>query len=281
MMIMIQHVIAQEPTAVELEAACRKLIDEGKPFCPETPEVIKALKAEQKAWKPRKQAICNGKRLIEEIREEIPKAKARAKAMAEKAKAEAEKRKAEEEARVARLTAEAMERFARLDAENEMRKQAEEENAAYDFCRELEQKTEQQIKKAYEWGCKVALRSPSEPVKNKMFWSNLVYGKYLDRELRELGVGVIEQCLVAFALAVFEGRRKLRIWESAIAAESPTLPSPRRSSSKHRRRVEAKPAKLAAARTEQITGEQTNGTALAACARPAAKRTQKPKGGQS
>jgi hypothetical protein len=95
--IMLQHVMALEPSAVELESACRKLVDEGKPFCPETPEVIKALKAEQKAWEPRKQAICNAKRLIEEIREEIPKAKARA----EKAKIEAAKRKAEEEAAAA------------------------------------------------------------------------------------------------------------------------------------------------------------------------------------
>jgi hypothetical protein len=114
-----------------------------------------------------------------------------------------------------------------------------------------------------------------------MGFATLCYGDNPDREIRELGVSVAEQCFVAFALGVFETRRRKRVWGSAIEAEAPALPPARRPPSNRSRRIEPNPAKLAAARTEQITGEQTNGTvALAACARPAAKRTRKPKGGK-
>jgi hypothetical protein len=277
MMIMIQHVMALEPSAVELEAACRRLIDEGKPFCPETPEVIKALKAEQKAWEPRKQAICNTKRLIEEIREEIPKAKARA----EKAKIEAEKRKAEEEAAAARYRAQTEAAIARRKAEEEA-----------EFFRELERKVDEQIKKAYAYGRDIKFSKEAAGLEAQLDFARTWYMRLpfppdglpsgFKPALRELGMSVAEQCVIAFALGVFETRRRKRVWESAIEAEAPALPPARRSSSKRSRRVEPNPTKLAAARTEQITGEQTNDTvALAACARPSAKRTQKPKGGQS
>jgi hypothetical protein len=264
---LVEFVLEQEPSAAELEAMCRKLINGNgaKPFPPQITEIIAKLKAEKESWEPRKWAIGNVNRVYHELIEAIPRAKARA----EKAKIEAAKRKAEEEAAAALLRAKNQALCDRQKAEDEARKEAE-------FFHELEQKTEDQIEVAYEWGRKVTIRSPSMPIKNQMFWCNLVYGNNLNRELCELGVGVAEQCMVAFAVGLFEKRRELRVWESAIEADAPALPSPRRRPPSNRsRRIEPKPTKLAAARTE------TNGTVvLAACARPAAKRTRKPKGGK-
>jgi hypothetical protein len=73
---LVEFVIARRPTACELESSCRRLIDEGKPFSPEMPEILTALKAEMKLWKPRKQALREVEELYHRILDLIPKAKA-------------------------------------------------------------------------------------------------------------------------------------------------------------------------------------------------------------
>jgi hypothetical protein len=66
-------------------------------------------------------------------------------------------------------------------------------------------------------------------------------------DLRELGVTVAEQCVVAFAIGVFDKRRRLRAWEYAIEVDAPALAPPR-----PRRRRQADPAKLAATRKPSL-----------------------------
>jgi hypothetical protein len=93
---MVQHVCAREPTAAELESCCRKLIDEGKPYIPQTPEVIKALKAEQEVWERRKLAIRCVDMLSRDIAEILPKEIAKREAEAAAAEARLEARRKED-----------------------------------------------------------------------------------------------------------------------------------------------------------------------------------------
>jgi hypothetical protein len=252
---LVEFVIARDTTAVELESVIVRLIDSGKPFPPQIQDVMPVLKAEQEAWQPRKGAIVNVQMIYQWLIEEIPEAKAKA-----------EKRKAEEEAAAARRKAEA-EKWA------ERRRLEAQIDAA---CKQVEAQ--------------------------EQLWERV---EQIEREHRYIGQryarrhGTLQAALefarpqfpvniVSCAIGLFDERRKCRAWEreameaaEAIEAEAPALPPKRRRPpSKRSRRVEPNPTKLAAARTEQITGEQTNGSALAACARPAAKRTQKPKGGK-
>jgi hypothetical protein len=119
---MVEHVLAREPTACELESCCRRLIDKGMPFIPQTPEVIKVLKREQKVWRRRKWAISRTELLYREIVEElIPKAKAKLEKAQAEAEAKAAQRKLEVEAEAARKKAEAEAEAERQRLEEEVR----------------------------------------------------------------------------------------------------------------------------------------------------------------
>jgi hypothetical protein len=183
-LIMVERVMAQEPTAVELESACQKLNDEGKPFCPETPELIKALKAEQEAWKPRKRAIGNAKRVLDELLEEISKAKARA-----------EKRKAEEEVIEARWRAKNEAAIARKKIQDEI-------EAA---CRQVE--AEEADWKAEEgWIAKCRNNGRS-------FAREHVALQGLFKMIRNSLPEIDDEAHVSIAIGVFEARREMRAWQ--------------------------------------------------------------------
>jgi hypothetical protein len=228
---LVEFVLEQEPSAVELEATCRKLIngDGAKPFPPQITEIIAKLKAEKESWEPRKWAIGNVDCAYHELIEAIP-----------KARAAAEKRKAEAEAEAARQKAESEAAAARRKAEAEARKKAEEELAA----RRKADDIECLLDDAYELGrnCPLAQYGliHSFGAAHEMFVTSP------DMRVREYDMG--EECYVAFALGVFEQRREDRAWEYVIEADAPTLPPMHQPSSKRRRRNEVKPGKLAAAR---------------------------------
>lgn len=76
------HVLWLEPTACELESTCRELIDRGKPFAPEIPEVLSQLRSEQSKWSRRRHALDQVDALRREIIAAIPQAKAEAEAAA-------------------------------------------------------------------------------------------------------------------------------------------------------------------------------------------------------
>jgi hypothetical protein len=247
---LVEFVLARDTTAVELESVIVRLIDAGKPFPPQIQDVMPVLKAEQEAWEPRKNAIRHVDMIYQWLIKEIP-----------EAEAAAEKRKAEEEAKAARYRAETEAFIARQKI------QAEADAA----CKQAEawEAEEKDHAEFLDHGRRFA----AYPLEDSLKEMGRVLGGKMDDFLM----------FISGAIGLFEARREMRAWqrdsERELEREAGTSMRP---SSKRRRRVEAKPTKLAAARTEQITGEQTNDTvALAACARPAAKRTQKPKGGQS
>jgi hypothetical protein len=185
---MVQHVLAQEPSAAVLESACRNLIDEGKPFAPQTGEVVRAVKAEIDAWRPRKGAIRNIESVYQEIIEEIP-----------KAKAAAEKRKAEAEANAARKRAESEAAAARWRAEQEAEaacKQAEAEEARWKAEEEGEGLR-------YSLGQYHARKHVTLQAALKEFKNQFTRHTYV----------------ISCAIGVFDERRKLRAWERESEAE--------------------------------------------------------------
>jgi hypothetical protein len=187
---MVEHVLAHNPTAAELESACRKLVDRSKPFTPNTGEVVRAVKAEKEAWEPRKSTLRNVERLYKEVVEAIP-----------KAKAAAEKRKAEAEAKAARYRAETEASCARrrIEAEAEAAcKQAEAEEARW---------KSQEVGEAMLHGIgqqsareHVALQDSLKKIKNAFTTGELI-------------------AMVSCAIGLFEERRKLRAWERETEAE--------------------------------------------------------------
>jgi hypothetical protein len=205
---MVQHVLAQEPSAASLESACRKLIDEGKPFAPQTGEVVRAVKAEIDAWRPRKRAIREVEGLYAKIIEEIP-----------KAKAAAENRKAEAEANAARRRAESEAAAARWRAEQEARRKLEEEVAALIKAEELADQVDSLLNEADNAGrIQGARRVPLE-YQLKEGWEWYVMMPSLD----SAELGVEESCFLSFAIGLFDQRRKARAWECVVEAELEAL----------------------------------------------------------
>jgi hypothetical protein len=182
---MVEHVLAHNPTAAELESACRKLVDCSKPFTPNTGEVVRAVKAENEAWEPRKSALRNVERLYKEVVEAIP-----------KAKAAVEKRKAEEKAKAARHQAENEAYFARkrIEAEAEAAcKQAEAEDVRWKFQAEHEA-SRRSLGQVCAHADRLALKDSL-----KMTLA-LAFGSDID--------------MISLAIGFFEERRKTRAWES-------------------------------------------------------------------
>jgi hypothetical protein len=248
---LVEFVLARQPSAVELESTCLKLIEGDKPFSPETQEVLRMLRAEQKAWAPRKHAIDNVQSAYHQLLDVIPKAKAAAEKRKADEEAAAAQWKAESEAATARRNAEAEAETARKKDEAEKRRieieaalarrKAEEEA---EFWRDLERREAKQIAEAHAWGCEYLSRFPAMPLEEQLENSRTIYLVYPSIELMELGASVAESCAISFALGLFEERRAQRAWcQEAPAA----LPAPRRARSQRGRKFDQPVNKLAAA----------------------------------
>jgi hypothetical protein len=74
---MIKHVLAREPSACELESACRVLVERDKPFIPEISELIAVLRQQQALWRQRKAAIYDIDHLYRKVIEAIPREQAK------------------------------------------------------------------------------------------------------------------------------------------------------------------------------------------------------------
>jgi hypothetical protein len=186
---LVEHVLARNPTACELESACRKLIDNGKPFRPEIPEILAVLKAEQSIWFERKRAIRDVESVYKLVIEAIP-----------KAKAAAEKHKADEEAKAARYRAATEASFARRRLEAEV-------EAA---CKEAE--AEEALWKAEE-KYEASRRSTGHAYYAQYVW--------LKEALKDVKSGFKrDEHVISCAIGLYEERRKLRAWEREAELEA-------------------------------------------------------------
>jgi hypothetical protein len=193
--IMVEHVLALEPSAAVLESACRKLIDHGGEFSPVTPQVVAMVRAEKEVWQPRKQALDDISWAYQDIIEQIP-----------KAKAAAERRRAEEAEAAARQHAEAA-------AQREVDEAIAAEQKAVRIADELYDAEERGRTNnyCYDWSIDLQFTDGRN-------W-------YVDDpsdDVRKLDIG--EKCYLSFAIGVVETRRKFHIWANdvigrAIASE--------------------------------------------------------------
>jgi hypothetical protein len=250
---MVQHVLAQEPSAAVLESACRRLIDEGKPYTPQTGEVVRAIKAEIDAWRPRKWALRNVDHVYQEIIDAIPKAKAAAEKRKIEAATAAARRKIEAEADAACKEAQAEEE--RWKAEEEYEAMRRCSGRTYYAQHVALQAALKEIKSSYardmhvvscaiglfderrklrawerEAECEALRRRDDEAFSQYAYSAGendaLNSSSTLEGLLEDNAANYsrAESYLVSYALGVFEMRRELRAWRQAWARSKYGIP---------------------------------------------------------